>query len=268
MDLNKKHVVIGIVLLIIAWIGNVFYYKKHVLKEPIFLKHYYDDGRFDLHYIENINSKDKIMTIVLPEIGKEYVDFIEYANNSDHRYYKMKTIDIDTHQFDSKKYRNKVITKAEIQFYSGKVMNVNIGKIYLYSDEKKEYVLKSFSPSASSNNSGSICFEVNTHIKIKDINSKFPDIINNKLNVRINEKDLKDVSFPIELKEGDMLDIRYSFKFNKNDVMGNYVYNFPLYISIEDSIGDKGFLSCYISHWIEFPNGIDINALINNKERE
>lgn len=276
MNLSKKNIAIGLVLLIIVWTGNIFYYKKHVLKEPVFLKHYYDfsqgRGRFDLRYIQNIKSKDKVMTIVFPELGEEYVDFQEYNNNSDRRYYQIKSIGINLHQDDwgnlPEEYRNKVITKAEIQFSSGKVMNVNIGKIYLSSGKKEEYVLKTHGSSGSSDNSGSASFAIDKDLKIKAIHSNFPDIINDALDVRINEKPIKDINFPIVLKEGDKLDIDYKFKFNKDDIRRNSSYDFPIDIVVEDSKGNKGFGSCFVNYWLQFPQDIDINALINNKGRE
>jgi hypothetical protein len=82
MKLNKRLTALGIVLLILVWAGNITYYKKHVLTEPLFIKHYYDIKKgmssFRLFYIQNINSKDSITSIVLPEISNQPVNFNEH----------------------------------------------------------------------------------------------------------------------------------------------------------------------------------------------
>lgn len=70
MKINKNIVISLIVLLILFWTLNIIYYKKQVLKEPLFVKHYYDikkgTGDFQLYYIQNINSKDRVVSITIP----------------------------------------------------------------------------------------------------------------------------------------------------------------------------------------------------------
>lgn len=70
MNLNKKFAAIGLTLLIFSWVGNIFFYEKHIIKEPIFIKQYYDlQGRVNnvpLYYIQDINSQDQVQNIEFP----------------------------------------------------------------------------------------------------------------------------------------------------------------------------------------------------------
>ncbi|WP_027623418.1 hypothetical protein [Clostridium lundense] len=274
MSLNKKHAAIGIVLLIITWVGNVFYYKKHVLKEPIFLKHYYhitkENSDFKLYYIENINSKENINNIVFPEVGEEHIEFYKYSDNTNKRYYQMKSVGINIYKDDSakilEKYENKVITNVKVEFSSGRVMNVDIGKIYLCSDNEGKDVLFTRKSSYSDSSSGYDSFIIDKNIKIKAICSKFPEITNDIL--QVNKESLKNIKFPITLKTGDKLDIKYKFKFNKDDIRKNYLYRFPLNIIIGDSKESKVFYSRYVNYCPQFLDEIDVNSLINDKERK
>ena len=64
MNLNKKFIAIGLILLIFSWVGNISFYEKQILNEPIFIKHYYDVesgmSNIRLYYIQNINSQEQV----------------------------------------------------------------------------------------------------------------------------------------------------------------------------------------------------------------
>ncbi|KAJ51514.1 hypothetical protein BD780_001924 [Clostridium tetanomorphum] len=270
MNLNKKVVTIGIGILVILWIGNIFYYKQHILKEPIFLKHYccisQGRDRFKLVYIENINSKEKIVSIKLPEIGEEFIDWGEYHNNDDGIYYRMKSIVVRISEKDIEKYKNRLITKAEIYFSDGKNMNVDIGNIYLCDDRIDERLFHTESASSSSDNIGESTLMLERDMKINGVESRFPEIINDIIKIKINDTLLKDVKFPMKLKKGDKFNVSYSFKFNKDDIRKNYIYDVPLDIIYEYSNKTKRFTACFAKYRIQSPQNINIKALINKKE--
>ena len=76
-----------------------------------------------------------MQNIVFPEIGQDSISFTDSDINSDNRYYKLKCISVNIYNTDENKVpdnlKNKVITKATVIFTNGKVINEDIGKIYL-----------------------------------------------------------------------------------------------------------------------------------------
>ncbi len=270
MNLNKKHVVIWIVLLVAVWAGNIFYYQRHVLKEPLFIKNYYDIredyGFFRLIYIDNINSERNVTSIVFPEVGSETINFTEQDYNSDNRYYRMKLINVKLEKDDNiirKKYLNKLITKAEVHLSDGKVINADIGKIYISGnmDDSGAELFAAESTISSNNNTEQVTYRVSKDMKILSISSRFFEIMEDVLDIKLNKKPLKEISFPMELEKGDTLEIDYEFKFTDGDIRQNCAYNFPLYFMVEDMEGKKESRICGIDYWLQFPELYDINDL-------
>ena len=281
MNLNKKYVSYGLVLLLLFWSGNVIYYKNQVIKEPLFIKHYYDVmkgmNNFQLYYIQNLNSQSKIKSIIFPEVGQQNVNFTEYDGNTDKRYYVLKNITVNIFDGDVKNmpnyYKNKVITKARIEFSDGKIMNVDVGKIYIYGDEINGGDLEARNQSSSidntgSENTGNSTFKVNKDIKITGINSRFDKEIKNILQINVNGKSLSNIKFPINLKKGDEFYINYTFNFNKDIIMKNNAYSFPLNISTQDLKGNKGSASCFVNSYLQSPEYFDIDVLKSNLGRK
>lgn len=272
MNLSKKKVVVGLLLLIIAWTGNIIYYKKHVLKEPVFIKSYSDIKQgmrgFDLYYISNINDKDDIIKIIFPELGEDPAEFHVNDRNSDRRYYKLNEIYVATNSDTSDKYKNKLITKAEVQFASGRAIKVDIGNIYLYgSEDNQAPALKSNYVSSGSDNTGSARFIADKDINITGINCKFPELINKSIKLTINNEDLKDIKFPLIIKNGEEVRVNYYFNFDKNSIESSNIYNFSVDILTEDASGVKGNGSIYMNYIKQFPDQYDIKSMLSKGDR-
>lgn len=269
MDLNKKFVAIGLTLLIFSWVGNIFFYEKHIIKEPIFIKQYYDlQARISnvrLYYIQDINSKDQVESIIFPELGQDSVNFTENDISNDKLYYKFKCVYVNFYNGNENKIpdnlKNKVITKAKITFTNGKVIDEDIGKIYISFDDISKPALISEGSTSSGNNTGFSNRTAKKDTKIIGLQSRFSDIIKDAVEIKVNKKPVKDIKFPLELKAGDKLEVSYGFKFNKDDMRRNSVYDFPIDILTEDTDGTKGHSLCFIRYWMQFPDEYDIQSL-------
>ena len=276
MDFNRKHIIFGVVFLVLCWIGNIVYYQNHIIKEPLFIKHYYDIPQgmndFQLYYIQNLSSHNKITSIIFPEIGPQHINFTETDGNSDNRYYMLKNITVNiinnNENSTPDEYKNKIITKALIKFSDGKTQNVNLGKIYLYSDEMTDRPLKFYSASSSNNNTGSSNFTVDKDIKVTGINDRLDEEVKNILQISINGKSLSNISFPIVLKKGDILYTNYGFNFNGNVIKQNNAYNFYFDILTEDLNGNKGSTHCFMNTRLQSPKYFDMDALRNDGGEE
>lgn len=269
MKINKKYIIIGSVLLLLCWLGNTAYYNYKVLKKPLFVKNYYDIplgmNNLKLYYIQNLNSQDKVVNVKFPEIGQEEIYVTENDNNNDKLYYKLKCITVSLYNDNSndipEKYKNKVITKAQIKFLSGKIMDVNLGKIYLYSDENHSKNFNYQRQAASSDDTGDFQLKANKDLGIIDINSKFYNEIKDVLQIYVNGKQLSSADFPIVLLKDDTIDISYKFNYKQNEIMRNNSYFFSLNILSEDPQGNIGSTPCFINSNFQSPEDFDIDAL-------
>lgn|GEM_PF-1547396 len=274
--LHKKLIIYGLVLLLLCWIGNILYYNNKEIKEPLFLKHYYalQDGMgdFNLYYVQKINSQDKVSSIVFPEIGQNPVNFTENDDNNtdyniDKRYYALKTIRIIIYNGDMSnmpaEYKNKIITKAKIQFSNGKSMNVSLGKIYFASDEVKDNGLEQRSTTVSSDNTEYYTYWIKKDIMITGINYQFNKQVNGMLEINIDGKAISKNSFPIRLNSVGMVSIGDKMNLNKNNA---YFFNFD--ILTEDLQGNKGKSSCFIGSIFQPPENLNVDTLKKNSRGE
>ena len=276
MNYNKKYIILGSAILVLCWTLNISYYQNKVIKEPLFINHYYDIPQgmnsFDLYYIQNLSSQSEITSIIFPEIGPQNMNFTDTDVNSDKRYYMLKNIKINiSNGSDSdmpEEYKNKVITKALIAFSDGKTMNVNLGKIYLFSDELLGRAFKFYSASSSSDNTGSSNLIADKDLKVTGIDGRFNKEVKNILEIKLNNKLLSDIVFPLKLKKGEILYINYGFNFNGNLIMQNNAYSFPLNVLTEDLSGNKGSTPCYFNMHMQSPEYFDIDALKNKGGEE
>jgi hypothetical protein len=285
--LNKNLIVFGLTLLLTCWVGNLIYYQNHILKKPLFLKHYYDipEGMNDfwLYYIQNINDKSQVSGIRFPNIDNQYLYVTEYDEGSDNRYYKLKKLYIKIYDGDikylPKKYRNRLITKARIEFSDGKVMNVNLGKIYLYNNKSQGSNLESqkgyssnYAPgipkNSSYSNSGGNSFIADKDIKVIGISSPFKQEIKDILKIYINGRPLPSIKFPISIKKNDKVSVNYVLNFDKKIIKQNNAYNFYLHVLTEDVKGHRGVEMCFINGNLSSPEDFDINALKNEQGRD
>ena len=281
MKLNKKYIAIGISFLVLCWIGNIIYYKDHVLKEPLFIKHYYDvekgDREINLFYIQNINSKNKITSIVLPEIGQQELTFTESDGEVDKKYYMLKNVDVKIIDYNEEdipdEYKNKVITKAQVQFSDGTTMNVNLGEIYLYSDEieHEDLSIQCTTTSSYTNESSTSGTTLGVHpnttlgvddkIKITGISSNFDEEIKDIIHIYVNEEPIDKDSFPIYLKKDDTISFGYAFDYSNNIKKINNAYFLKFNVLTEDPEGDKGSTSFNVYSNMPEPTNFDIHSL-------
>lgn len=275
MKLNKKLLAVGIALLILLWTGNIYYYEKRILKEPLFIKCYYvlpnDTGIFNLSYIQNINSQDKIASITFPKLGIQPLSFQEVDMNSDNKYYMLKMVSIDLfNDFTNNlkdAYKNKLITKANITFTSGKTMTVDLGKICFSGYEIQSKNLIQDSISSSTDNIGGVTFRAQKDLTLLIIKNNSFEESKDLLKIRIDEKDLSDVTFPIELKKGQVLYMNYEINHSVTDIRKNYSCNLDLDILTADSQGNKEYSSFYLTPSLnQSPKYYDIETLKNQME--
>lgn len=273
MNIKRNYVLMGLVLLLIVWTGNIFYYQKHVLKEPLFIKHYYDVKQgmenFRLFYIDSINQREEIAYVTFPELGQEYTRTEIFKSNSDNRYYNLNIINVIRNVYSDngipEGMKNKVLTKARVYFTNGNTLDVDIGRIYLYSDGIDKYTFDSVSGMGSSDNTGNAIFSSPEDLKIYGVSSKFPELMDELILISINGVPLREVKFPINVKKGDTITVEYKFRFDSENINRNNAYEFPVYILTENEAGIKGANPVFVNYWLQSPEEYDIPEMLKNR---
>lgn len=267
MNINKKWLSAGIALLIIVWTANIIFYENHVLKEPMFMRHYYNlthVGNMQIHYVQNKTDNLRIHNLSFPELGDFPVRFQETKENSLDRYYNMKTIMVELNKDEfEKKYgsREVLITRLNVQFSNGKTMSPDIGNIYISSHSYNDRILEWSSGSSSSNNTGYTILRTKETTIIKGIESKFSELFLDMANVKLNGKPLNDLKYPIELPPADNIEISHAFSFDsKDDIRKLYYLQMSPQIVSETKDGKSGIDFIHI-HYRPYLKSGDIKRL-------
>lgn len=274
MKFNKKLIYSLLTLLLLCWIGNIIYYKNHIIDKPIFLKHYYSvkSNNFLLYYLNDINSQNRVTNLEFPELGTESIPFSEFDLNTDNRYYSLKTLSVTPFYYINdtvpNRYKNKVITKANITFSNGNTQTIKIGQIKLLDNNLNTSSLNQGGVSCSNDNSGDFSFTTDKDIYITGIDTKSYDPVKDVIEISIDGKPLSKVKFPIMLRAKYQIDISYNFNFSKNPSVKNNVYLFNLELLTKDLNGNNGITPCYIQMQPNMPDDLNIDVLKNEKGRD
>lgn len=277
MTISKKRVMIGLLLLALIWMGNMFYYYSKALDKPVFLKHYYDIpgdmSSFRLFYVDNIHSNAKVVQLVFPELGSYPVSAVDNSYNDDGKYYRMNmvyvTLYYGSRENMPEQYRNKVVTKAVVTFSDGKVYNVNLGRIYIANNGVGQRVIPAITGETSSDGSGYTGFSTDNEVSIKAVTCRFPELAAKILKININGTPLRKIKFPLKIEKGEGLGVDYYYAFQKGDERSTYEYDFPLYL-FTDSQAPKergGFMTCYTNHFVQSPRELNIKKLKEEQGR-
>lgn len=273
MKINRKVVVLLLIGLTLVCSGNIIYYKKHVLKSPLFIKNYSVLSKgldLKIHYIQNINSNDKIVSIELPELKNKMLNFSEEDISSDKVNYKLKEITIKFLDDDIDKYFNKTITKAKIKFSNGKIMSVNLGEVYIDGTIEMNGDLKNVSTSVSTvfpqNGEilGNSTLKACKNVKILGIGNRFSKVTDGILKLKLNEKNISNINFPINVSDGDIIYLEYGLSCKMDDKRINNDYDLQLNILTEDLAGNKKVQDISITRSINSLDDINIKLLKKN----
>lgn len=227
MEKNKRILRIGMLLICIAFALNVVIYKCLELKEPLFLKHYYEsefhDGMaFTISYICN---KDCTYRASYINFGEELEEYIygspDDVNSTVIGNYRLNEIVITLRNYNVEGVEkflenNLILEEAEIKFSNGKIMNIDFGKIILKPQISTSDAIDMYMSSSSNNNTSRCEYRVNETVKIQSIESSIDD--SGILEIAFNGENIRDIAYPIVLKKGNSIDISSKSKLSSNDI--------------------------------------------------
>ncbi|QFT89698.1 hypothetical protein FIU87_13635 [Bacillus sp. THAF10] len=134
----KKFIFTGVLLAIVSWAGNMYYYNSQQLERPIMMKHYYELPKehidfFRLHYITNKVEQMDIAWVEFPELGEHHLAISSDQSHDQGNYYqshKIKTLHLTTYHDSLPKQKEDIIlTKMTAHFTNGDSHTYEIGEI-------------------------------------------------------------------------------------------------------------------------------------------
>jgi hypothetical protein len=256
MDKNNRIMKAGLILIGVTLILSVCTILFLKIKEPVFLKHYYEhkvylqnegdlfysvglDSPIKLQYITNISDDKSVIGIAFKEAPSLYVHASEYQPTNFGMFYSSSnnntlginignyslrtvylTLDIPVDSMPDQLELSEATLLFSGQINGRKEKEVNIGKLILYRDElSSRGYLKQNRASSSSTGESDKSFEILDNIKIKSIDSPFLDKLKDYINLKINNKEYTAVNGK-DYKRGDTLYV-------SNSLNPNVRENFP-----------------------------------------
>lgn len=265
MELNKKILKAGLILIVLSVIFTVGFALITKLDNPVFLKQYteeplfiqgdsYENGEFTLNYITNISDYREVTDIYFEEhpnlqfhasergfVRNAFPMFSTRDSNRGKVYgrYILRTAyvrlegRIGIEEFDVVELNN-----ARINFSNGDILEADLGRIILYNHSN--YGRDDFthrSSRSSSDGTSSTTMMVNSDITITNIESPLLSEVHDLVELWVDAIEYKSIT-EIHHKKGDFMEVAAAFRYPR-DILRKYTYyNLHPEISYRDSDGN------------------------------
>lgn len=254
MHSNKSLLKYGLISICIFFAASTVYYMSFSLKEPVFLKHYYEraiygESQIFIHYIKNSDDDRKIIKIFFPQLegNNIYVDDVyfgigEYRNEQFAHYtYKAYALKFNFYDDDSTEPETFILDKAVVLYDNGDKQDIDIGKIVIHKNMKKDRFFEMAYSSSNSNFSSSLVTSAIKDVTVEKIESMLNEDTKDFLVMKINNEHADKLNFPFSLASGEKLSVESSFIIDEGDVRKYNVYDMQSIIYSEDEEGNKGY---------------------------
>lgn len=143
--MKRNRVLAGLVVLTLLWGGNIFYFEKHKLKEPVFLKHYYDltlyGNELNLELFYLTNEQDNVKNLQVQLLGQD-VPFLIRSENTTVRTsrYALKQLYVRIPKAELQRLHMNELSFSDVavQFSGSRPVQTNIGNIRIRLDQPNE----------------------------------------------------------------------------------------------------------------------------------
>ncbi|KHO40384.1 hypothetical protein [Clostridium tetani] len=276
MDLNKKILKFGLLLIIISLIFTIILASVYKLKNPVFLKMFVEkyvyvneDSSFvdglELKYITNISDNRKVIDInfkeqpnieiIVSHNPMGYENFSFFDNNNSNKQigdiygrYIVNTIYLNINNLD-KKFNEIELNNAKVSFDDGSTLDSNLGRIILYKDKNNhEDIVEHISSSGSSDGTSSSDKKLKKDIKLLNVESPLLDDLKDYFDISIGEINYKDIS-GVKYEKDKVLSTHSKFKTPKSIFEEYSFYDINPKLYYEDIKGNKSYIRIYnINH--------------------
>lgn len=145
--MNRTKIVVGLILLVLLWAGNIYFFERNQLNEPLFLKHYYDltltgdHLQFDLYYL--VNRQDDAKTATLRMEDNSF--FFQTTEDVKYRgqYWTLKhiTVHLSKDQIRQTASDRIIIQNIRVQFPRQQEKKIQIGEIHVRLGDSNSNIL-------------------------------------------------------------------------------------------------------------------------------
>lgn len=275
MELNKKILKVGLILIALSLVITVGLSLKYKLKDPVFLKLYFEQyapsnentrviENFSLKYITNIDDSRKVRDIHFKEEpnikvivsympnGYGFSFFNNYNNHERgeiYGRYALHTIylNIDLNNIDEEFYEIE-LNNVRITFNDNSILDTNIGRLIVYKDKSKMGDLHSKGGSSSSDGTSSSSLMSEKDLKLLEVKSPLLQDLKDYFDLSIRGIDYREVS-GIEYEGGKVLNTNSKFHFPKDITQKYTFYDIKPKLYYEDKEGNISYTRIYnINH--------------------
>ncbi|SKC89724.1 hypothetical protein [Maledivibacter halophilus] len=289
MELNKKILKFGLVLITLSLIFTAGFSLIYSLEKPVFLKMYveeYTSGdenlsvleNFEVRYITNISDSRKVMEIEFeeePDIevtvshwpkGGGMFSFFNnnnYNNQSRDIYgrYALNTIYIDMNLNNiDREFNETELNNAKVKFNDGSTLDINLGRIIIYKNERKNDYIDSISSGSSSDGTSSFEGRVTKAIKLLEVKSPLLEDLKDYFDLSIGDTDYRKVS-GVKYEKDKSLAINAKFIAPKDIVSKYTFYDIKPKLYYEDIEGNISYTRIYNINYT--PYDFDLKGIFN-----
>ncbi|MCG4579222.1 hypothetical protein [Clostridium cochlearium] len=276
VELNKKILRFGLIIIVISLIFTVIFASVYKLKNPIFLKMFVEKDVYvnedsaylnglELKYITNISDNRKVVginfkeqpniEIIVSHNPMGYENFSFFDNNNSNKQtgdicgrYVVNTIYININKLDKK--LNKIeLNNAKVIFDDGSTLDTNIGRIILYRDTNNhEDIVEHISSSGSSDGTSSSDQRFKKDIKLLNVESTLLDDLKDYFDLSIGNIDYKNI-YGTKYEKDKILSIHSKCKTSKSILEEYSFYDINPKLYYEDNKGNRSYIRIYnINH--------------------
>jgi len=294
---NKKPLIIALVLIITAYLGNGIYYDRMKLEEGFFLNHDYEliteirgSSLFELHYLDNRGESEKISWISVPGLDFIRMNQSYIRNEGAYVFQEIRTFAFDSSYMTDEQMQSLEgveINKVAVHYSNGQSKEMPIGSIRFIKDESfskrgSEIVpLENYSSGSSSTGAGFNAARASESLTITDAFIRTPisfsDAFCFEVEVTGTSQDphtgavdrihqglqCKESSFPIQANKDDTVWINHMF--NRKAVPAAYTFaTFSIQVTGMRENGESFTHTTHIRHQPSL-SGDDIRSIIKQR---
>lgn len=256
--MNQKKVGLGLVVLILLWVGNIVYFQRYQLEEPMFMKHYYslqnigNKLEFDLYYLVNHSEDVGVSRVHIPALGLDAYPAWDHER-SRLQYQKVRSVHLEWDVTNLRSLDQQVkVTELEVEFTDGSSQHVNIGEIMFNRVKADHPYLHSQSTGSSSDHTGFSLFREKELLKPVGLKNLPPHLDTGVLTFQLNSQDISLGIQPEAFEPKPYLELKYAFQFSKGDPRAQHVYHSVAILEAQTEEGQmkEGLMFLgYVPHW-------------------
>lgn len=215
---TKRNVLwlVVIILIVGSWTGNVWYYDRSQLEEPLFLRHHITmfgnvHDHIELQYLENKNEGIQVSWIQIDELPQLRFQLFERSSYT-HQVRKIAAADWSPEELNLEENTPLTIHEIIVHYNNGESKRVPIGEInVLWRQPVNHDPLEVASSGGSSDGTGFTAVRATQPLTVEDIDYTFRDKMPS-FELKLANTSLDELTYPIQLAERHGLNLNYRWR--------------------------------------------------------